>query len=136
MSGMHIMPVYFNNVKTGRKKTKKVNPEKYKLRWREHNKWLKMSHSPVITLEEYIDYLQGRVKVKQVKSSSNKTLGQVTRTPVSPRIPSAGDGIGNAFKKEQPRYNGNLVIGQAYNKGGMQVLSKQESNDPMTGKRR
>ena len=28
------------------------------------------------------------------------------------------------------------VIGQAYNKGGCQVLSKQEQKDPATGKRR
>jgi hypothetical protein len=33
-------------------------------------------------------------------------------------------------------YNGDLVIGQSYNKGGMQVLSTQEANDPDTGKRR
>jgi hypothetical protein len=88
----------------------------------------------VITLDEYIDYLQGKVKTKKVKGSS-KTM-QVTRPTITARIPSAGDGIGNAYKKEQPKYNGDLVIGQAYNKGGMQVLSTQESNDPMTGKRR
>ena len=28
------------------------------------------------------------------------------------------------------------VVGQAYNKGGLQVLSKREQNDPATGKRR
>ena len=134
MSGMHILPVYFNTLNTGRKKKKKVNPEKYTLRWREHNKWLKTTHCPVITLDEYIDYLQGKVKTKNVKGS--KTLKQVTIPSVTKRIPSAGDGIGNAYKKEQPKYNGDLVIGQAYNKGGMQVLSTQESNDPMTGKRR
>jgi len=43
---------------------------------------------------------------------------------------------GVALKKETPVYTGNAVIGQAYNKGGLQVLSTQEANDPMTGKRR
>jgi hypothetical protein len=33
-------------------------------------------------------------------------------------------------------YTGNAVIGQAYNKGGLVVLSSQEANDPTTGKRR
>lgn len=28
------------------------------------------------------------------------------------------------------------VVGQAYNKGGLQVLSKREQDDPATGKRR
>ena len=46
------------------------------------------------------------------------------------------NGIGNALKKERPTYNGSVVIGQAYNKGGLQVLSTQEANDPDTGKRR
>lgn len=30
----------------------------------------------------------------------------------------------------------NLVIGQAYNKGNLVVLTRDESNDPRTGKRR
>jgi len=33
-------------------------------------------------------------------------------------------------------YTGSAIIGQAYNKGGLQVLSTQEVADPMTGKRR
>jgi len=28
------------------------------------------------------------------------------------------------------------VVGQAYNKGGLQVLSRTEQSDPTTGKRR
>ena len=32
--------------------------------------------------------------------------------------------------------SGQYVIGQAYNKGGLQVLSKTEQSDPATGKRR
>jgi len=44
--------------------------------------------------------------------------------------------VGHATKKEYPVYTGNAVIGQAYNKGGLQVLSTSEANDPMTGKRR
>jgi len=33
-------------------------------------------------------------------------------------------------------YTGSAVIGQAYNKGGLPVLSADEANDPSTGKRR
>lgn len=39
-------------------------------------------------------------------------------------------------KKKPMEYTGNVVIGQAYNKGGLQVLSAIETNDPSTGKRR
>jgi hypothetical protein len=44
--------------------------------------------------------------------------------------------VGNGFRKQTPVYTGNAVIGQAYNKGGLVVLSSQEANDPTTGKRR
>jgi hypothetical protein len=44
--------------------------------------------------------------------------------------------VGVALKTERPVYSGNAVIGQAYNKGGYQVLSTSEANDPATGKRR
>jgi hypothetical protein len=44
--------------------------------------------------------------------------------------------VGNGFRKSVPEYTGSAIIGQAYNKGGLQVLSTQEVADPMTGKRR
>ena len=34
------------------------------------------------------------------------------------------------------RYSSRYVVGQAYNKGGIQVLSRNETKDPSTGKRR
>jgi len=34
------------------------------------------------------------------------------------------------------RYSSKYVVGQAYNKGGIQVLSRNETKDPSTGKRR
>jgi hypothetical protein len=33
-------------------------------------------------------------------------------------------------------YSSRYVVGQAYNKGGIQVLSRNETKDPSTGKRR
>jgi len=44
--------------------------------------------------------------------------------------------VGNGFVKKNPVYTGKAVIGQAYNKGGLVVLSADEANDPNTGKRR
>ena len=141
MSGMHLMPVYYNNLNSRRKKKKKINPEKYTVAWREHNKFLKSIRCPIYTLDEYIDYVQGKSK----KPTGGKCYGSTTvsktvsrgSTPCpSANIPSVGNGIGNALKKERPTYNGSVVIGQAYNKGGLEVLSTQEANDPDTGKRR
>ena len=155
MSGKHLMPVYYNSNSTRKKKKKKVNPQKYETQWRQHNKFLKSIRCSVVTLEEYIDYVQGKApKPKGLTSpkpkgekcygstSDSKPLGRGS-IPCSPAIrqtpnyPSLSNNIGGvATRKEVPVYTGNAVIGQAYNKGGLQVLSTQEANDPMTGKRR
>jgi len=39
-------------------------------------------------------------------------------------------------KKKTPTLSGDFVVGQAYNKGNYQVLSKREAADSDTGKRR
>ena len=147
MSGMHLMPVYYNTHSTRKKKKKKINPQKYEAQWRQHNKFLKSIRCSVVTLDEYIDYVQGKVKKPKGEkcygsTSDSKPLGRGS-IPCSPAIrqtpdyPSLSNNIGGvATKKEVPVYTGNAVIGQAYNKGGLQVLSSQEANDPMTGKRR
>ena len=144
------MPVYYNSNSSRKKKKKNINPQRYELQWRQHNKFLKSIRCSVVTLEEYIDYVQGKApkpkgltspKPKGAKcygsTSDSKPLGRgsIPCVPAN-NIPSKGSGVGNAYKKEIPVYTGNAVIGQAYNKGGLQVLSSQEANDPMTGKRR
>jgi hypothetical protein len=42
----------------------------------------------------------------------------------------------SSYEKEKLAVSGNYIIGQAYNKGGLVVLSKSEAADPATGKRR
>ena len=39
-------------------------------------------------------------------------------------------------KRDAKQYNGNAVLGQAYNKGNLVVLSATEAKDDATGKRR
>ena len=39
-------------------------------------------------------------------------------------------------KKDAKKYNGNVILGQAYNKGNLVVLSGKEAADVSTGKRR
>jgi len=119
MSGMHLMPVYYTSTKlTGKKKKRKVSAKMQKAQ-ADHEKFLKrMGYNPKDNtvkspIYEFPDY-----------SSDRPSL------PTSDVI----DGVCGARKV--PTYTGNVVIGQAYNKGGLQVLSTQEANDPMTGKRR
>ena len=39
-------------------------------------------------------------------------------------------------KKNTPTISSDYIVGQAYNKGNYQVLSKQDAADESTGKRR
>jgi len=87
----------------------------------EHQKFLKrMGYTPK---EEREDFKPLKLN-KLWKDYDNRVL-----------IPTS-DKVGNGLKTSRPAYTGNAVIGQAYNKGGLQVLSTQEANDPTTGKRR
>ena len=139
MSGMHLLPVYYTTNNQKKKKKKKINPAKYEAEWRQHNKFLKRMRSPILTLDEYIDYCHGKYTSKSEKCYGSTSVSKTESrgsTPCSDAIPSVGNGIGNAYRKEIPVYTGSAVIGQAYNKGGLQVLSASEANDPSTGKRR
>ena len=138
---MPLLPAYYTTNNLKKRKKKKVNPTKYESEWRKHNKFLKSIRSPVITLDEYIDYCHGRSSVVATRQSPKlqtevRSLAPAPYRRETPDIPSSGDIAGVALKKETPVYTGNAVIGQAYNKGGLQVLSTQEANDPATGKRR
>jgi hypothetical protein len=143
MSGMHLLPAYWTTNRTKKKKKKKINPAKYEADWRQHNKFLKSIRSPIMTLDEYIDYRHGRRSVT-VARQSPKLQAEVRLLAPTPYVretkdyPSLSNSVpcGFATKKERPVYTGNAVIGQAYNKGGLQVLSADEVADPMTGKRR
>jgi len=49
-----------------------------------------------------------------------------------------GNGFKRSYEEQQDRYevSSQYSIGPAYNKGGYQVLSKEDQKDPATGKRR
>ena len=121
MSGMHMLPVYYTTTNQKKRKPKKVTA-KMQAAQAEHEKFLKrMGYVP-------------KGERCYGSMSDSKPLGRGS-IPCSPAIPTS-DKVGNGFRKQTPVYTGSAVIGQAYNKGGLQVLSTQEANDPTTGKRR
>ena len=58
------------------------------------------------------------------------------RPKKSERYQSVGNGIGNGFVKTTSAISGDYIVGQAYNKGNLVVLSKEDAKDESTGKRR
>ena len=116
---------------------KSVSVNRFKDDWVKHNKWLKRNHMQKISLAEYIDYCHGKVvspkrEFKEYKPS-HKYLRDTQKIASLDAGGFGGVKIDDSYKQEVSRQD---VVGQAYNKGGYQVLSKSEANDPATGKRR
>ena len=89
------------------------------------------------TLEENHDrWLRSRgAHPDQLKNKSKRHIN----LPVYKldRTHPTSDLVGNGFVRKQPIYSGSgITIGQAYNKGNLVVLSKNEASDSATGKRR
>ena len=140
---MHILPVYYTTTNHKKRKKKTLNSAKYKNACRQHNKFLKRHGlgSP-LSLQQYIDNIHGRVRIdsKQYGELNLRSYDEVPRRSSTRDIPSVSLSLNpksmEGRRVERPVYTGEAVIGQAYNKGGMQVLTPLEVKDPTTGKRR
>ena len=89
------------------------------------------------TLEENHDrWLRSRgVHPDQLKNKSKQHI-KAPIYKVERKYPTS-DVVGNGFVRKQSAYSGSgITIGQAYNKGNLVVLSKNEASDAATGKRR
>ena len=140
---MHILPVYYTTTNHKKRKKKTLNSAKYENACRQHNKFLKRHGlgSP-LSLQQYIDNIHGRVRIdsKQHTELNLRSYDEVPRRSSTRDIPSVSLSLKpnsiECSRLTRPCYTGEAVIGQAYNKGGMQVLTPLESKDPTTGKRR
>ena len=129
MSGMHLLPVYYTTTSSRKRKKQKK------------------SKSLLVAEQEHAKYLKrmGVGKSNGGRSSVGRASGL---QPEGRRFDSARlhqtDKVDTSrwtpCTKEDKSYkldiSNQYVIGQAYNKGGLQVLSKTEQSDPTTGKRR
>lgn len=127
MSGMHLLPVYYTTT-SSRKRKKQKKSKSLLAAEKEHAKFLKR---------------MGVGKSNGGRSSVGRASGlQPEGRRFDPaRLHQKPDTSGwGPCTKEDESYkldiSNQYVIGQAYNKGGLQVLSKTEQSDPSTGKRR
>ena len=111
---MGLMPVYYTTTKLSRKKKSSTRNQRLNA---DHEKWLRS---------------MGIDKPWKPKSEPLP----LARAKKSERYQSVGNGIGNGFVKTTSAISGEYVIGQAYNKGNLVVLSKEDAKDVSTGKRR
>ena len=110
---MGLMPVYYTTTKLSGRRKSSVRTQRLNA---EHEKWLRSMG---------IDK-PWKPKKEVLKISAKK----------SERYRSLGNGIGNGFVKTTSTLSGEYIVGQAYNKGNLVVLSKEDAKDESTGKRR
>ena len=143
---MHLLPVYYSTTNT-RKRKKKKKTKALLAAEKEHAKFLKKMG---VSSRSSVGLEQRSSKPWVTGSSPVESANQ--RSVAQPGSASALGAEGQRFKsshsdqsfhpctKKDESYkldiSGQYVVGQAYNKGGLQVLSKREQNDPATGKRR
>ena len=111
---MGLMPIYYTTTKLSGRKKSSVKNQRLNA---DHEKWLRSMG---------IDKPWKPKKEKLNLAGANR----------DERYRSVGDGIGNGFVKTTSTLSGEYVIGQAYNKGNLVVLSKEDAKDESTGKRR
>jgi hypothetical protein len=120
MSGMHLLPVYYTttNHKSKRKKPRKISRAQEEAQ-RKHDKFLKKMGVPLNYVAPEPAPLELGERVNQLPQ---KKIQDMDWSPCP--------------KKNTPTLSGDYIVGQAYNKGNYQVLSKDEAADESTGKRR
>ena len=115
---MHLLPIYYTTTNHKRRKKPRKVTKRMEAELREHEKFLKkmgVSSNPIV---------RERTPLKLDGPKNRSTYESI------------GDGVGNGFVKTRHTLSGDYIIGQAYNKGNLQVLSKSDSADDSTGKRR
>ena len=149
MSGMHLLPVYYTTT-SSRKRKKQKKSKSLLAAEQKHAKYLKkmrIDSRSSVGLEQRPSkpWVTGSSPVE----STNRGRSSVGRASGlqpegqgfnSPRLHQTDTSSWTPCTKEDKSYkldiSSQYVIGQAYNKGGLQVLSKTEQSDPTTGKRR
>lgn len=98
---------------------------------REYNKSMKRihAHDQMMSLEEYDLYVRGMWKPKATKFKEYKPTA--TFTEERKQYPSAGDGIGVAFKKETQKYTGTLITGIAtmHKSNAVPIINREQAID-------
>ena len=118
MGSMHLLPAYWTTTNSKKRKKKKKVSAKMQESIRQHEKYLaKMGIDP--------NYVRVPTPLKTERLS--KQLPSRDIKDYEWRVQT---------KRTLKEYNGNVVIGQAYNKGNLVVLSGKEASDASTGKRR
>ena len=143
--GMHLV-LGLTSLDTSRKKKPKITKKRMEQLVEEHrlyNKKCKQTNNrkDMISFDDYLKRQFGQVKYKPKKTGTyqptdmiiTRNTNTLSHTIDVKDLQHACTKPNDDYKKE---ISSQYVIGQAYNKSGLQVLTKKETEDPETGKRR
>ena len=143
--GMHLV-LGLTSLDTSRKKKPKITKKRMKQLVEEHrlyNKKMKQTNNrkDMISFDDYLKRQFGQVKYKPKKTGTYQPIDMIiTRNTNTLSHTIDVKDLQHACTKPNDDYKKEIssqyVIGQAYNKSGLQVLTKKETQDPATGKRR
>ena len=143
--GMHLV-LGMTSLNTSRKKKPKITKKRMTELIEQHrlyNKEMKQTNNrrDMMSFDDYVKRQFGQVKYKPKKTGTHQPTGMtITRTTSVPSHTIDIKDLQHACTKPNDDYKKEIssqyVIGQAYNKSGLQVLTKRETQDPATGKRR
>jgi len=91
----------------------------------EHEKWLRKQGC-------HPEQLAANRKNRKIKINSIPSYKTENVLPLSNSI----EAISYSNERDWQHTSKKYVVGQLYNKGGLQVMSVSDTNDPATGKRR
>ena len=143
--GMHLV-LGLTSLDTSRKKKPKITKKRMEQLVEEHRLYNKKSkqtnnRKDMISFDDYLKRQFGQVKYKPKKTGTyqptdmiiTRNTNTLSHTIDVKDLQHACTKPNDDYKKE---ISSQYVIGQAYNKSGLQVLTKKETQDPATGKRR
>ena len=143
--GMHLV-LGLTSLDTSRKKKPKITKKRMEQLVEEHrlyNKKMKQTNNrkDMISFDDYLKRQFGQVKYKPKKTGTyqptdmiiTRNTNTLSHTIDVKDLQHACTKPNDDYKKE---ISSQYIIGQAYNKGGLVVLSEKEASDASTGKRR
>jgi hypothetical protein len=143
--GMHLV-LGMTSLDTRKKKKPKITKKRMEQLVEEHrlyNKACKQTNNrrDMLSFDDYLKRQFGQVKYKPKKTGTYQPTDMIiTRNTNIPNLTIDVKDLQHACTKPNDDYKKEIssqyVIGQAYNKSGLQVLTKRETQDPATGKRR
>ena len=143
--GMHLV-LGMTSLDTRKKKKPKITKKRMEQLVEEHrlyNKQMKQTNNrrDMMSFDDYVKRQFGQVKYKPKKTGTYQPTDMIiTRNTNIPSHTIDVKDLQHACTKPNDDYKKEIsskyVIGQAYNKSGLQVLTKRETLDPATGKRR